>query len=63
MCFYLYRDNYIVKVGEGDDQLEQKLRSQGYELFERPLPSQEEAASHQQVWQKTIDMKRELGLF
>jgi hypothetical protein len=44
MCFfYLYRDNYVVKMGEGNEQLEKKLHSQGYELFSRPLPMQEEA--------------------
>ncbi len=63
MCFYLYRDNYLIKVGEGDKQLEQKLQSQGYELFSRPLPSREEAETQQQLWQVEIDQRRQAGLF
>ncbi len=31
MRFYLYRDNYVVKIGEGDEQLSKKLESQGYD--------------------------------
>ncbi len=63
MYFYLYRDNYIIKIGEGGDQLKQKLQSQGYELFSHPLLTQEEAASAQHVWQEQINSRREQGLF
>jgi len=63
MCFFLYRDNYVVKMGEGDEQLKEKLESQGYELFSRPLPTREAAASEQQVWQENINTRREQGLF
>ena len=63
MYFYLYRDNYIIKIGAGGDQLKQKLQSQGYELFECALLTYEEAASAQQVWQEQINSRREQGLF
>ncbi len=63
MNFYLYRDNYVVKVGEGDGKLENKLRSQGYELFDHPLPTKDEAESVQHLWQTEIDQRRSLGLF
>lgn len=63
MYFYLYRDNYVVKIGEGDEQLSKKLESQGYELFSRPLPTREAAASDQQVWQEQINTRHEQGLF
>ncbi len=63
MDFYLYRDNYVVKIGEGDQQLEQKLRSQGYELFRQPIRNLQQAQVQQSVWQREIDGKRELGSF
>jgi hypothetical protein len=63
MCFYLYQDNYVIKMGEGDEQLEKKLHSQGYELFRCPLPTREEALVAQRVWQEQINKKREQGLF
>ena len=63
MRFYLYRDNYVIKVGEGDGQLEKKLRSQGYELLAHALPTREEAESQQRLWQNEIDRKRQQGLF
>ena len=63
MDFHLYRDNYVVKVGEGDRQLREKLQRQGYELFSQPLPTWDQAAVAQQVWQEQIDRRREQGLF
>lgn len=63
MDFYLYRDNYVVKVGEGTEQLLAKLQSQGYELFQHPLPTQDQARAAQQLWQEQIDRRREQGLF
>ena len=49
MYFYLYRDNYVIKMGEGDERLQAKLQSQGYELFSRPLPTREEAMTAQHM--------------
>ena len=63
MYFYLYRDGYMVKVGEGDKHLEEKLHNQGYELFSYPLPTREEAAAAQSLWQEQINTRREQGLF
>lgn len=63
MYFYLYRDNYVIKIGEGGERLKEKLQSQGYELFSHPLLTQEEAASAQLVWQEQVNSRREQGLF
>jgi hypothetical protein len=63
MYFYLYRDNYVIKMGEGDERLKAKLQSQGYELLSRPLPTREEAITAQQMWQEQINSRREQGLF
>lgn len=63
MDFYLYRDNYVIKIGEGDAHVKQKLESQGYELFSRPLPTREEALTAQQIWQEQVNSRRELELF
>ena len=63
MYFYLYRDNYMVKMGEGDEHLKEKLHSQGYETLDRPFPTREEAAAAQAVWQEQINTRREEGLF
>ena len=53
----------MVKVGEGDKHLEEKLHNQGYELFSYPLPTREEAAAAQSLWQEQINTRREQGLF
>jgi hypothetical protein len=63
MYFYLYRDGYMVKLGEGDEHLEEKLHTQGYEVYGRPLPTREEAVAAQSVWQEQINARREQGLF
>jgi len=63
MYFYLYRDNYLVKMGEGDERLKEKLHRQGYETLDRPFPTREEAAAAQAVWQEQINTRREQGLF
>jgi hypothetical protein len=63
MYFYLYRDGYMVKMGEGDESLEEKLHRQGYELFSHPLPTREEAVAAQSKWQEEINTKRQQGSF
>lgn len=57
MDFYLYRDNYVIKMGEGDETVKQKLESQGYELFSRPLPTREEALTAQHMWQEQVNSR------
>jgi hypothetical protein len=63
MYYYLYRDGYRIKIGEGDEHLQEKLQNQGYELFNHPLPTREEAVAAQNVWQEQINTRREQGLF
>ncbi len=53
----------MVKMGEGDESLEEKLHRQGYELFSHPLPTREEAVAAQSKWQEEINTKREQGSF
>jgi hypothetical protein len=63
MYFYLYRDNFVIKMGQGDERLQAKLKSQGYELLSSPLPTREEAVIAQQMWQEQINHRRVQGLF
>jgi hypothetical protein len=63
MYFYLYRDGYMVKMGEGDESLQEKLQRQGYEVFSHPLSTREEAAAAQSRWQEEINTRREQGSF
>ncbi|MBV9223321.1 MAG: hypothetical protein JOY85_04795 [Acidobacteriaceae bacterium] len=53
----------MIKMGEGDEHLEEKLHRQGYEVYSHPLPTREAAAAAQSIWQEQINSKREQGLF
>jgi len=53
----------MVKMGEGDERLEEKLHNQGYEVYSHPLPTREAAVEAQSLWQEQINTRREQGLF
>jgi hypothetical protein len=59
MAFFLYRDGYKIKRAKGDYEIASHLRHDGYELFSRPLFTDQEAATEERAWQERVDKMRE----
>ena len=58
MAFFLYRDGYEIKRAKGDYEIACRLRREGYELFNRPLFTDQEAATEERAWQERVDKMR-----
>jgi hypothetical protein len=59
MAFFLYRDGYEIKRAKGDYEIASSLRREGYELFTRPLFTDQEAETEERAWQERLDKIRE----
>lgn len=59
MAFFLYRDGYEIRMAKGDYQIASQLHDAGYELFTRPLFTDQEAATEERAWQERVDKMRE----
>jgi hypothetical protein len=59
MAFFLYRDGYEIKRAKGDYEIACRLRREGYELFNRPLFTDQEAATEERAWQERVNKLRE----
>jgi hypothetical protein len=59
MAFFLYRDGYQIKRTKGDYEIAFHLHDEGYELFSRPLFTDQEVATEQRAWQERVDKMRE----
>jgi hypothetical protein len=58
MAFFLYRDGNEIKRAKGDYEISSHLRDKGYELFSRPLFTDQEAATEERAWQERVDKMR-----
>ena len=61
MAFFLYRDGNEIKRTKGDYEIASHLHDKGYELFSRPLFTDQEAATEERAWQERVDKMREQG--
>ncbi len=61
MAFFLYRDGNQIKRAKGDYEIASHLHSGGYELFSRPLFTDQEAATEERAWQERVDKMRAQG--
>ena len=61
MAFFLYRDGNEIKRAKGDYEIASHLHDKGYELFSRPLFTDQEAATEERAWQERVDKMREQG--
>lgn len=48
-------------MAKGDYQIASQLHDAGYELFTRPLFTDQEAATEERAWQERVDKMREQG--
>ncbi len=58
MAFFLYRDGYKIRRAKGDYEIASHLHDAGYELFSRPLFTDQEAATEERAWQERVDKTR-----
>jgi hypothetical protein len=58
MAFFLYRDGYEIRMAKGDYEIASHLRDKGYELFNRPLFTDQEAATEERAWQERVNKTR-----
>ncbi len=61
MAFFLYRDGDAIKRAQGGYEIASHLHNQGYELFSRPLFTDQEVATEERAWQKRVDKMRAQG--
>ena len=61
MAFFLYRDGNQIKRAKGDYEIASHLHNGGYELFSRPLFTDQEAATEERAWQERVDKMRAEG--
>jgi len=61
MAFFLYRDGNEIKRAKGDYEIASRLHHEGYELFSRPLFTDQEAATEERAWQERVDKMRAQG--
>ena len=61
MAFFLYRDGNQIKRAKGDYEIASHLHNGGYELFSRPLFTDQEAATEERAWQERVDKMRAQG--
>ena len=61
MAFFLYRDGNQIKRAKGDYEIASHLHDKGYELFSRPLFTDQEAATEDRAWQERVDKMRAQG--
>ena len=61
MAFFLYRDGNEIKRAKGDYEIASHLHDKGYELFSRPLFTDQEAATEERAWQERVDKMRGQG--
>ena len=59
MAFFLYRDGNEIKRAKGDYEIASHLHDKGYELFSRPLFTDQEAATEERAWQERVNKLRE----
>jgi hypothetical protein len=59
MAFFLYRDGDEIKRAKGDYKIASHLHDKGYELFSRPLFTDQEAATEERAWQERVNKIRE----
>ena len=55
MAFFLYRDGNQIKRAKGDYEIASYLHKKGYELFSRPLFTDQVAATEERGWQERLD--------
>jgi hypothetical protein len=61
MAFFLYRDGHEIRRAKGDYEIASYLHGEGYELFSRPLFTDQEAVTEERAWQERVDKMREQG--
>jgi hypothetical protein len=61
MAFFLYRDGHEIKRAQGDYEIASRLHKAGYELFSRPLFTDQEVATAERAWQARVDKMRAQG--
>ncbi len=58
MAFFLYRDGNEIKRAQGGYEIASHLYKEGYELFSRPLFTDQEVATEERAWQERVNKMR-----
>ena len=61
MAFFLYRDGDEIKRAQGGYEIASHLHNEGFELFSRPLFTDQEVATEAKAWQERVDKMRAQG--